>query len=667
LEAGGQEMTENQVKGLVAHVKSGGEPETYKKAVGSPQSTVRRKHDPRPAQQETAISPSATQTVSVPVATQIQGAVINPTPPTTDAKAKPRPSRKDALDGLKQAGKEAKEELKAKTAEVKAKAGGKPDLGHKLALMVHYLWVGTKLGFKSLKHLAKWVVRRVHHDCSYLAKQVVPLHGRSSGHPSGSGSGFHPIRLAAHGLVYLALTMAVYGLLLGFIASFLGGWHWIYSAGVSLAHLLCVQFPLWAVECLLHQPLVSFLLAIVVYVALLKAFKPGLWSGLLLAVLFLAVWLFRGMWMPFIPLAVNFVSEHATSGTTIPPRSNGALRQAQGPPENGMNVGSSETQNTTSTTAQPSPKASLSTLRQGSGQAVDRRLPAKPKLSAPTAPAYQPAIAWTASIEDKVSLDAELSPLPRPCRVMDFPVTADASMGEGMATGRLQDLADSDKYTFMQGHDKKQIQSVQLGATGLTLNLAGDALGNLAGNFLGVGSGPGKTAFFWEDVQAIHCNKAETVSEHPQVVYQCSVLATSLKKPFTVQCAGSESLEHLVSAMEFFIRSAKGGHEVPLSSLPYPSQGVKLEGDGTASVMWENSPMDKAGFLFGDRLWSLDTNTYGRQSRETLETALQALVPGKHNLFVVTPKDWEKARRAEDFHSNETSIPVRRAYQLLVP
>lgn len=242
---------------------------------------------------------------------------------------------------------------------------------------------------------------------------------------------------------------------------------------------------------------------------------------------------------------------------------------------------------------------------------------------------------------------------------MDCPVLVDSAMGEGMATGRLQDLADADKYTLMQGHDKKQIKSVIVGATGLTLNLEN--------NIFGVSTGTATIAFFWEDVRVIHCYKVETVSDHPGEVYYCDVLASSLKKPFTVQCAGAENLEHLVSAMEFYVRNAKGGQGAPIGGIPYPSQGVRLDGDGKAVMIWDNSPIDKSGFIFGDRIWGVDADAEAHPNPEKLEAALQSLAPGKHRLYVVTPKAWENAAHAEDTQSNTTPIPERREHTLQVP
>jgi hypothetical protein len=499
----------------------------------------------------------------------------------------------------------------------------------------------------ALKFLGRFLALP-HHPCKYLANKMVPIGHSSGSHASHShsGSGVSLLLLVRHwGLYLLMLPLAYVGVLAltGYLVGDLlpSTRAWFGNLTGYLFHLLLVQIPLGLAGQALHNPGAALILGGITLWLVYEFARPPRGVMILLAAVLAVAWFFRGWWMGLLHVSMPsspFAQSEPAKSTPV-------------------------------TIVQAPPKASI--LPKDSLRSANRRTSSKVSIPTPNSslqtPNYLPSQAWSESVEDKASLDSELAAIPQPCRILDFPVTVDSAMGEGMATGRLQDLADSDKYTLMQGHDKKQIQSVQVGATGLTLNLPGDALGNLAGNFLGVGSGPGKTAFFWEDVQAIHCNKAETVSEHPQVVYQCSVLATSLKKPFTVQCAGSESLEHLVSAMEFFIKSSQRGKAIPISSIPYINQGVRLDGDGTASVMWENSPMEKAGFLFGDRLWSLDTNTYGRQSRETLEAALQALAPGKHSLFVVTPKDWEKARRAEDFHSNASPIPQRRDYPLVVP
>jgi ParB-like chromosome segregation protein Spo0J len=660
VEAGKRDMTEKKMKGFVAHIKAGGEPEAYGKAVGSSQSADHSK-TPVGSSQSAVDSKQNDQK-----AKQLKGAGSpkEPALPKPGPGLEGQPKAKDALDGLKKAGKEAKEELKAKAAKVKAGTppGQKPQLKHSLAILGHYLWVGAKLAFKCLEHVVKWVVKRVHHDCSYLAKQLFPHRGKT-------GFFKNLFRLLGQRVAYLVLTLVAYGLPLGLIASLFGGWHWIYATGMSLAHLLCVQIPLWAVNGLLHSPWISFFFFVFVYVALFKAFKPGLWSGLFLAVLLFAVWLLRGMWMPLIPMAVNFVDEHAMTGTANPTQSRQDAKNDQG-------LGNSQSPTTTTETTIPPRRREATKLIKGStsnpalsltiGPALSQSKGSKlltPNSSKP-APNYLPSHAWTSADEDRDTVETELAALPDgPALIKDFPVEVDTSMQPDMAGTRTQDLTDHDRYTVRIGRDKKDIQAVVPGSSTLVLGFSKGLLGNLTDP---LGGGNNGVKIIWEDIQAIHCYEWDGMGEHPRKIYVCALLVPE-KVPVIVQCGSPTDMAHFVSALEFWIRNARHGTGVPLGGLPYIHQGVLLNDGCDEKAVWENSPMGQAGLLAGDRLWSVDANTYGRQSRDALVKSLDSLAPGQHNLFVVASKDWDRARRSEDFHSEAPFNPARRVVVLTVP
>jgi hypothetical protein len=119
--------------------------------------------------------------------------------------------------------------------------------------------------------------------------------------------------------------------------------------------------------------------------------------------------------------------------------------------------------------------------------------------------------------------------------------------------------------------------------------------------------------------------------------------------------------------MEFFIRVSNGGHDAPINSLPYPSQGVILGGDNKVEMLWAGNPADKTGVVLGDHLWSLDKNMDSQQGRGDLEKGLQTLAPGQHSLSVVNPKVWNKAEDEEKNTATGDFNPTRRQMELDVP
>jgi hypothetical protein len=219
----------------------------------------------------------------------------------------------------------------------------------------------------------------------------------------------------------------------------------------------------------------------------------------------------------------------------------------------------------------------------------------------------------------------------------------------------------------MVGQDKKKILSATPNQSGLTLDLDGGlSLSGLSGGLLGDSPKKG-LSIYWEDFQAIRCYEIASPSDHPQEIYRCGLVVSSLKMPLVFQCATAEACEHLVSSLEYWVRAAQKGQNAPISALPYLNQGVVLNNDCAWKIMWENSPVGQAGFPFGDRVWSVETNTKKQQSRKEFESALRALSPGKHSLYFVTPKEWSKAKQAVDSHNVESMNPKRQALELVVP
>jgi hypothetical protein len=290
--------------------------------------------------------------------------------------------------------------------------------------------------------------------------------------------------------------------------------------------------------------------------------------------------------------------------------------------------------------------------------AAHKRKTTNPSL--PTANAYIPAQPFQPGGEDPAAYGEEINNPSENHRIIDCPVPVDAAMGADMASHRLADLQDPDKFSVFQGHDQKTVLTVVPTTSDLTLSFKGP-LGNLLG-------GETKMEFYWEDVKAIHCYGIVTGTDNPQTVYQCGLEITGSRKPLVIRCASSAGMVHMVSALEYFIRTAQGGKAAPLGSLPYLNQGVRLGGEGVVDLLWDNSPAGKAGIRLNDAIWCLGPVDLGApQGKKNLEAGLQALAPGRHELYLVTAADWLKAKADVDIHSVETFNPPRHRVMLDVP
>jgi hypothetical protein len=247
---------------------------------------------------------------------------------------------------------------------------------------------------------------------------------------------------------------------------------------------------------------------------------------------------------------------------------------------------------------------------------------------------YQPSIAWQSSAEDQTVLDMELASLPVNCIVKDFPLAPDEGMPGDLAVSRLQDLTDADKYTMKMGRDTQKILSVNATTTNLIINYQSTDPLNLGGSI--------QLNRFWEDVIMIHVDEIDNLGKNPRVIYQISLIVSGAKEPLTIQCSTPADLKHLVSTMEYFIRSSRVAHDTALAGMPYPTQGMRLNNQCLMEVLWANSPADKAGVQLGDMVWSLEKNAPLQPERKNLETQLTGLTSGVHSLYIVSPADRDK-------------------------
>jgi hypothetical protein len=300
-------------------------------------------------------------------------------------------------------------------------------------------------------------------------------------------------------------------------------------------------------------------------------------------------------------------------------------------------------------TPEPAVLTQMSSIAPQVQSAVSHLIPKKKTEKPAPAVAYQPSVSFstTASplnsfgtLYDPKILESEIQSLPQDCIVKDYPLKPDEGIPGDLAVSRMQDMTDADKYTMKIGGGKQIILSVNATTTNLIVHYkSADALGGFLDN-------GGLTNVFWEDVKYIHTNEVDVETKNPYVLYQCSLVVSGAKNPLTIQCATAEDLEHLVSTMEYFIRTSRLGHDTALGGMPYPNQGLRFTGtENVTNLLWADSPADKAGLKLGDRLWSIGKVTNEQQSRSDIEKGLQTLPV---TLFAVSPADWDNALLAKN-------------------
>jgi len=283
----------------------------------------------------------------------------------------------------------------------------------------------------------------------------------------------------------------------------------------------------------------------------------------------------------------------------------------------------------------------------------------KPQPTQPAPQAWQPPQPGSALVDETQSyLEREIASVPSNSRIKDFPFGPDTSMKKDEADRCLADLPIFKKYSFWRGNERNKVITVVPSPTLLTLTYRNaDGLGSLLGTAT-------KLDIYWGDVRAIHCNAIETKGD---MLYQCSLVVADWKIPIAFQCASAGDLERLVSALEFWIKSAQGDKLVPVNGLPYLYQGLTLDDEGLVIVLWANGPADKAGLRLGDGVWSLGQDLRRYPGKSDLETELEALTPGEHSLFMVTPEAWRKGQEDRLAGQPESFQPIRQRIKLVTP
>jgi hypothetical protein len=458
-----------------------------------------------------------------------------------------------------------------------------------------------------------------HRTCRKLAHFIVPLHTSHSSrrhHKSGSfQQGFITLFLTPlHWVVYVLLQ---YGFLFAvatvlvcpFIPALKPWLEWPFRLA---AHLAIYDFPAWVWACaqthLGPTLFIGALLAIGLYFAW-KA-EPLRISVLGAALAYLIVQ-GRGWSYQTNPFSQTVASEtQAVSVPTVVPE---ADRSSQ------LESAKLRHKTSNSNVVAYQPSTSFNT-------------PASPSDLSPTGGSTS-----ATTLYDPKLLEQEIAALPKNCIVKSFPVLTDEGMPGDLAVSRIQGVTDPDKYTLIIDGDKKVIVNIATTTTNLIINCKStDPL-----NF----NGSGPFNVFWEDVLYIHTDEIDISGENPSQYFHCTLIGSGAKNALTFRCNRADDLKHLVSALEYFIRNSRLGHDTALAGMPYPFQGLVLNNDCVVDKLWANSPMDKAAIQLGDHFWSIGKVAFQKQSRTDLEAGLRSLPV---TFYTASAAEWDRAMQARN-------------------
>jgi len=665
-----RQFTEPQVKDLVAHIQAGGDPAQFepKAVVRKPRkgqktaSTPRSHIDGAPEGPNAQVGqPPEAEEAGVSAGLKIEPALApqpaQPAPagiaePATKADKSKEDGSETFWDGFKQI-------FQGLSSAAIKDALGKVPKGSKWQSTGYILEKGGKaLGHalgKLAVHLGRSIGKAIHTIAKAGANQFAPL-GKSGSYKSHLSQ--TPLKGLGHGVVYLFITLFCYSALISSLGSFIPGvGPWVQAHLILLAHWLG-SLLLGAAWNTLQKPLWYLGACLILLTWIHKTFKPGFGWILFMGALLLAAWWFRSEWQRYIPEAGSFQSAadgrpQTVSTQTLPPPDE-VKPSAVNPPQSMIATPTSPGL----AVSKPSTvdrRFALSKRSASNGLSTNTRHVVKPTVVAPAPIAQsEPLKAWTSAHEPLEVLLAELEIIPQPCVIKPYTPALDTEMSVNMATRRANDLTDSERYKAFIGHDHQTIVSATPNPEGLTLNFQGGIdLGAFSGGLLG-GAAKNDLHIYWEDLKTIHCSEIQVASFDPKTLYQCSLVVSGFKKPFTVQCSSEEDCAHLVSALQFWVRTARKGANAPMAGLPYLNQGLGLQGDAIVKTLWDDSPAQKAGVQLGERVWSVETNKPKRDDRGEVERELEGFASGSHTLFVVTQADWEKA--------NNSGLRTRQGY-----
>jgi hypothetical protein len=305
----------------------------------------------------------------------------------------------------------------------------------------------------------------------------------------------------------------------------------------------------------------------------------------------------------------------------------------------------------------PNPEPENAALAQVSKPEIKKQTQS-PKVTGTSHPPVIAFVEGSDTQETKPYLDQELHGIPDGSVITAVAVQPDSAMGGDMAYRRLTDMQ-GEKYSVRWGNDKVSVVTINPTASNLILKVQSG---------ISLLDGPSNADFYWEEVKALHCDeiKTTTIGKPIQKTYQISLFLAESKKTITIQCATPADLQHLVSALEYYIKLSRG-NIAPITPMPYLNQGIRFDNNGEIKTLWADSPMDKAGLVLGDFIWSVEKYTEHQQSKSELEAALQALTPGPHIAFKVIAKGWKMALANKIADDPDSFRPLRRKVSLQIP
>jgi ParB/RepB/Spo0J family partition protein len=631
-----------QAKGLVAHVKAGNPPETHtghkapspKKASGI--STRKGSQQALPDEVLAKVVELAKkagveeakgdgQTVAQE---ELKAHLADLKKPTASAVTSEPPqlqpiSRSEGLAILgQQIGKAAKwltGLFKPKEPKEQPKASGSTAAQH----FGHTELKALKPEIKWTKKVAEWfakiawrdMVKLEHRFFKKIANYIVPVkHFKNSNHThSGSNSSSGPgplVPTVLHWFVYCLLQLSFWWFSLTWVTSRfvpalkpLVQWPFRF-----LAHEFFTVLFNWVWPGILHDWVVALVVVVAVF-GIINAAKAQPQRMAFLGIVIAGLWFFGRGWSSAFPsLAV-----------TDPP------------------------------TPQPTPL-----VASASRPPVEKRA-----VSAPISPKKEISVKpFVEGAETQNYFDEQLKIIPLHSLIMAYTFQPDYNMGSDMAYHRLMDLQLREKYTVLWGTDKETVTTITCGASNLALTMNSGL-----GVFL---DGPTNVNIYWENVKTFCCDVIKTTDGiNTKTTYEIFLVLEDSKKPLAIQCATAADLEHLVSALEFYIKLS-GHNAAPIGSLPYLNQGLLMNKDREVIMLWADSPVGKTALTFGDNLWSVGTNKLKQQTKAELETALQSPATGLTNLYFVKPVEWKRALKDSDPDNPDSFYAKRQKVSLQV-
>jgi ParB/RepB/Spo0J family partition protein len=657
-----KKMTAKIAKGLVEWVKAGNPPETFGSAPKTP-----KQPKPVPASgipSDEVLAKVADLGKQVGLA---EGRGEDPKPaqdllnaylaevkavPSVSGTTEPEPTVKVMSllsQSLKALFKNPEGSTSSPASSVSTSKGSKP-FQIELKPVIHWF---KKIPEKLSKKTVREAFKIEHHICRKLAHEAVPLHTSShSGyrhHRSGSLSqGVMTLFLTIlHWAVYMILQFViVWTLVMWPVSRFVPGLKpWFEWPFRFTARLVMIDAPAraWA------------------WATVPSHLIPALIVGCLLAWGYLSAWKVQRGRMLVLSLCLGLFYYYGRGWAESPMTGISPTAMAVGD-------GSSPTE-----TQQTSPLSAPSTPVQPSAPMIDgvkqivsiSKHKEKSKPTSAPVMAYQPAVSFqsaaspsnstspinngdkstttlspsnsSGTLYDPKLLAQEIAALPKNCIVKSFPVLTDEGMPGDLAVSRIQGVTDPDKYTLIIDGDKKEIVNIATTTTNLIINCKStDPL-----NF----NGSGPFNVFWEDVLYIHTDEIDISGENPSQYFHCTLIGSGAKNALTFRCNRADDLKHLVSALQYFIRNSRLGHDTALAGMPFPCQGLVLNNACVVDKLWANSPMDKAAVSLGDHFWSIGKVTSERQSRNDLEAGLSTLPV---TFFYATASEWDRALLARN-------------------